>query len=846
MSFVGIHNHSDFSNFRLLDSTNKISDMIEYAHSLGHKGIVITEHETIASSLDVVKFYYEHKDLPDWKDFKCLLGNEIYLCNSNVNEENKVGAVFPHFILVALNAKGHEKIRELSTTAWSHSFMHVIMRVPTYYEDLIEVMDNGGRGNIVGSTACLGGSLPRKILEYRNTQDEEIFQSCIEWIEWMNDLFGKGYFFLEMQPGETEEQVYVNRILLKLSEETDTPYIITTDSHYLNKEDRKVHKIFLESKDGDREVDSFYETTYIMSEEEIHGYMDKYLGYEVVEKGINNTMLIYDMAEMYDLRKPLHIPYEPLNKDEPDEKLYLKYVEKVPLLKHFYESSEASDRHLVREITKTMDEDEYCRTDEAIEKITECLEYTITSSEAMNTHWSAYMLQIATYIKLLWDNEITVGAGRGSGCGFILLHMLGIIQINPAREKTSTFAWRFLNPERASVLDIDFDIPGYQREHVMRVLKDTFGEDRISKVLTLGTEKSKSAILTTCRGLKIDNDLASYMASLIISDRGQLRSLHTMYYGDKDNKPVKEFVNIMNEYPEVFETACKIEGLISSAGSHAGGVIFVDEPFTKTTALMKTNSGDVVTQFDLHRCEDVSLIKVDILSIEALDKIDVTLKLLLKDGLIEWQGSWKKTYEKYIGVYNLEREAEDMWKMLWNHEVLSLFQFEKDSGIQAISIAKPQSVDDLATINSVMRLMAQEKGAEQPLNKFGRFKQNINLWYQEMEDYGLTEEEQQILKDILGVSYGICEAQEYLILLTTHPKIAGWSLGKADKLRKAVAKKSAEGFLELEKEYYQNIEEKGLSYKLCDYVWRILICTQKGYGLDILDPLHSNMQLKTQ
>ena len=194
----------------------------------------------------------------------------------------------------------------------------------------------------------------------------------------------------------------------------------------------------------------------------------------------------------------------------------------------------------------------------------------------------------------------------------------------------------------------------------------------------------------------------------------------------------------------------------------------------------------------------------------------------------------------------MEREAEDMWKMLWNHEVLSLFQFEKDSGIQAISIAKPQSVDDLATINSVMRLMAQEKGAEQPLNKFGRFKQNINLWYQEMEDYGLTEEEQQILKDILGVSYGICEAQEYLILLTTHPKIAGWSLGKADKLRKAVAKKSAEGFLELEKEYYQNIEEKGLSYKFCDYVWRMLICTQKGYGLDILDPLHSNMQLKTQ
>ena len=164
------------------------------------------------------------------------------------------------------------------------------------------------------------------------------------------------------------------------------------------------------------------------------------------------------------------------------------------------------------------------------------------------------------------------------------------------------------------------------------------------------------------------------------------------------------------------------------------------------------------------------------------------MNLLLDDNVIEWQGTLKDTYEKYLGVYNLERDAEDMWKRLWEHKVISFFQMEKESGIQAISLSKPHSVDDLAALNSVMRLMAQEKGGEVPLHKYARFKNDINQWYQEMNSMGLTEEEQDILKDILGVSYGICEAQEYLFLLVMHPKIGGFSLAWADKLRKSVAK----------------------------------------------------------
>ena len=157
---------------------------------------------------------------------------------------------------------------------------------------------------------------------------------------------------------------------------------------------------------------------------------------------------------------------------------------------------------------------------------------------------------------------------------------------------------------------------------------------------------------------------------------------------------------------------------------------------------------------------DNPLIKYDLLSIEALDKMHNCIDLLSDYGYIERENTLKDTYEKLIGIYNINRTDKDMWKMVWEHKIQSLFQMEKQSGVQGISLTHPQSVDDLATLNSVIRLMAQEKGAEQPLNKFARFKEDINQWYNEMEYYGLTKEEQDLLKELLSVSYGICESQE--------------------------------------------------------------------------------------
>ena len=322
---------------------------------------------------------------------------------------------------------------------------------------------------------------------------------------------------------------------------------------------------------------------------------------------------------------------------------------------------------------------------------------------------------------------------------------------------------------------------------------------------------------------------------MIQSDRGIQRSLSQTFYGDEDEGflPNKQFIYEMtHNYPELWEVAQKIEGLVNRLGSHAGGVIFVDEPFTNCTSLMRAPNGNLITAFELHDAEKVNLIKYDILSVEALDKIHTCLDLLLEQEYIEDKGNLKDTYESIVGIYNLERKNHKMWEMVWNHEIPSLFQMEKQSGIQGIALVHPESVDDLATLNSVIRLMAQEKGGEIPTSKFARFKNNINLWYEEMDEWGLTKEEQKVLEPILKISYGICESQEKFMQLTQIPECGGFDLTWSDRLRKSIAKKNPAEFEKLEEEYYQNIKDKNLSYNLCNYVWKVLVCMSKGYGFN--------------
>ena len=829
-----LHNHTDYSNLRLRDSINKIEDLLNYADELDQEVIAITEHETISNAIKVEEAYNKLKK--KGSKLKVILGNEIYLCRDGLNKDNFVKGQdkYYHFILLAKNKEGHKQIRQLSSRAWKRSYMVGKMRrVPTYYSDLEEIIGKN-KGNIIGSSACLGGALPTQLLKYKENQDPELYEAIIQWCYRMINIFGEGNFFLEMQPSNNKDQIYVNKELLKLSKMLNIPYIITTDSHYLKKEEASIHEAYLKSQEGDREVKEFYETTYLMGTEELESFFD-YFSEEELEKAYNNILSIKNMCVDYSLFKPLRIPE--LSWKIPKTKIISDfYFEKMPMLKTFIKSSYKGDNILARIIVDKIIEDETLQNEETYFEINDNLRITWESSEKNNAHWSAYFLNLQGIIDTCWDSGSLVMPGRGSGVGFILLYVLGITQINPLREKTKTYSWRFLNPERVSVLDVDFDISGLKRNQVLKGFRKKYGEDRIANVVTFGTEKSKSAILTAARGLGIDVDIAQSISALVPSDRGMIRSLDQCMYGDKSNgfKPIPEFVKVMTkDYPELWEIAHRIEGLICRMGIHAGGVIFVDEDFEESTALMRAPDGTIVTQFELHDAEKVSLIKYDALSVEAADRIQTCLELLIKYGYVKKESTLKETYEKILGVYNIERDDPKMWEMVWNHEILNLFQMEQQSGIQGIELTHPKSVDDLATLNSIIRLMAQEKGSETPLEKYAKFKNNISLWYKEMEEYGLTEKEQKLLAPILETSYGICESQERFMTLVQLPECGGFYLNWADRLRKSIAKKDPSGYMKLEEEYFKNMKEKHLSENLCNYVWKVLIATSRGYGFNL-------------
>ena len=831
-----LHNHTCYSNLKFRDSINRISTLIDYAIELGHEVVAITEHDSISNAIKVEKYYDSIKE--KYPYFKVIRGNEIYLCRNGLNSENFIPGTdkYYHFILLAKDAIGHQQIRELSTRAWTRSyFARNQRRIPTYYSDLEEII-GANPGHVIGATACLGGCLATQLLRYGETYDEDLYAQIINWSNYLNSIFGQDHFYFELQPSGSPEQNYVNTEIIKLSEKTGIPYIITTDSHYLKKEDAGIHEAYLNSQDADREVKSFYATTYMMGTKELESYtLNSVITKERIVKAYNNIRKISEMCENYSLKKELVIPR--LQWVIPELKTIDSYwFERIPYLEKFYSSDYEGDNILARSlIEKIITEPEEFDNEKTYQAIDDCLEKTWTSSLVNKTHWSAYFLNLQMIIEECWRAGTLVGPGRGSGVGFILLDMLGITQINPLRETTETFSFRFLNPDRVSVLDVDVDIEGGRRGQVLQHLRKAYGEDRISNVGTFKTEKSKAAIQTAARGLGIDVDTARYLSSLVPEERGQAYSLKQCFYGDPDNdiKPTAMFVREMTEnYPELWRVAQEIEGLVCGVGIHAGGIIFVDEPFTNSTALMRAPDNTLITQFDLHDDEDVSLIKIDLLSVEALDKIHTCLDLLVEHGEITAEPTLKETYEKVVGIYNLERNAPDMWKLVWEHKIQALFQMEKQSGIQGIALTHPTNVDELAVLNSVIRLMAQEKGGETPLENYARFRKNPKAWDEEMLKCGLTAEERKFMHEQLDSSNGLCITQEQFMKLVQLPEVGGFDLQFADALRKAIAKKNPKAYDELTVQFFNNAKEKNLSPKLCDYIWNRQIALSRGYGFN--------------
>lgn len=423
--------------------------------------MAITDHECISGHLRALRYYNKIKK--DHPDFKLILGNEIYLCRDGLNSNNFNSGIdkYYHFILLAKDEIGHKQIRELSTRAWNRSYKTGPMRrVPTYYSDLVQVIGEN-KGHIIGMTACLGGCLATQLEKLNNTSknyigDKELVnfkRRIVNWCIQIENIFGKNNFYFEMQPSDTIEQTFVNKQIVSLSKQLSIPYVITTDTHYLKESDRGVHRNFLKTKDGDREVDSFYATTFMMDTANIKKKM-KMISDDELYSAFDTINEIAEKCTDYSLEHPLHIPeliWEPVTPISNEEMEY--YISEIPHLKEFVDSKYKSDTHLAKIIINQIQKRADLQNKETYDAINTCLDMTWVSSEKNNARWSAYLLNLQKIVQECWNSGTLVGAGRGSGVGFILLYILNITQINPLKENTKLYPWRFLNPDRVSVLD---------------------------------------------------------------------------------------------------------------------------------------------------------------------------------------------------------------------------------------------------------------------------------------------------------------------------------------------------------------------------------------------------------
>ena len=840
-----VHSHTHYSNLRLLDCINRPKDLINRAIELGLSGITITDHEALCGHMEINQYAKTLKE--EYPDFKVALGNEIYLCQ---NREN--GQKYYHFILIAKNKIGHRALRELSSKAWMNSWYDRGMeRVVTTYEDLKEIM-NKYPGSVIATSACMGGELSTQthnMITARMIKDsvsaEAAHDRIVNFILFCKEIFGED-FYIECAPGKSEDQIAVNKTLVSIAKCFDVQMVIGTDAHYLKKEDRFIHESYLNSKGGEREVASFYEYAYLQNEDEVKENIAASIP-DMYEKMVATSMEIYNKIEEYSLEHKQTIPTVDVKYYPKDDSL-----KEYPTLHKLLLSDDEQDRYWVNSCLKSLkDKDLWNET--YLNRLEEEADIKSTISEKLETNMFSYPNTLQHYINMFWDCGSIVGAGRGSSCSGLNHYLLGITQLDPIEWELPF--WRYLNKERVELGDIDLDLCPSKRPLIIKKIKEERGQkfrqdiDDLSRknlgctlIATFGTEGTRSTILTACRGYRseeypdgIDVDTAQYMSSLIPSERGFLWPLSDVINGnaDKDRRPIKAFINEVNQYPGLLDIMIAIEGLINKRSSHASGVILFDEDPYEFGCFMRTPKGEVITQYDLHMCEAAGMTKYDFLVTEVQDKLAEAIRLLQEYNEIDKNLSLREVYDKYFHPSVLPINDKNIWKVLQENSVLNIFQFDSEVGSQAAKKIKPTNILEMADANGLMRLMTAEKGQETPMEKYVRFKNNIELWYKEMDRAGLTKEEQKTLEPYFLSSHGVPTSQEQLMKMLMDENICGFTLKEANAARKIVGKKQMSKIPELK----EQVLTKAKSPNLGQYVWDCGIGPQMGYSFSIIHAL---------
>ena len=737
--YSSLHNHTYYS---LLDGYGSPNEMLDRAKEIGLKAFAITEHGNVYSHIyfDLIK-----KDYPD---IKMIYGCELYECE-DITVKDKDNKYF-HLICLIRNEQGRKDLNKVITKS---NFEGFYFKPRCTVEDIKPYAEN-----FVISSACLASKLAR----------ESDFEKCIEYINEYKEAFP--YFFLEMQSHSHNDQCLYNQKILELSKRTNTPFIITTDSHAPKKEDLyyqdKLIQIGRKSSNNDKnaiENSEVYEGCYMQSEDEIHEIMDSQIGYENVCLGLENTNKVADLIENVDMpfQKP-QLPTFPLPDGYRDNNEFLW--------------------HLVRQGWKDRGYNNLSEDEQQVRRTR--LNYEMGIIHSMG--FDGYFLFVWDFIKAAEKLGIEVGKGRGSAAGSLVCYCCHITDIDPI--KYGLIFERFLNPERVGLPDIDTDVGN--RDAIIDYLVDKYGEERVCQIINYSYITPTVAITD--------------VGKILGFPYNQMQKLSQKFTFDKWDDCMKANPNLLADnpqYADLFDIAKHLSGRVKTVSIHAGGVGIVDTTINDYMPMKIGTKGEHVIQVDKHYVEDIGIVKFDLLGVATLNLVKE-----IKDDL--HLDPWD------YDINNPEFENDrPTYELLASGKTNGVFQVESAGMKDLLIRLKPKLEQlDFEVISVILALYRPDS--------MGALDEYVEMATGGSRPPSIHPDMDEILKD---TNYCMIYQEQLLDIVK---KFGGRTYGGADLFRKAIGKKIVE-LVQKESEILRGeIVANGYSKEIADKIANEL--SQKG------------------
>ncbi len=786
MQFSHLHVHTQYS---LLDGAANIDSLYKKAAKYNMPAVAITDHGNMFGVFEFVKQAWNNTKVVGKDDkgydikepvIKPIVGCEFYVVadmhRKSFSKEQKDERY--HQVLLAKNKKGYENLIKLTSLGFIEGYYS---KYPRIDKKLIEKYQEG----IIATTCCIGAYVPQAILHLGETQAEQEFQ-------WWHNLFGDDYF-IEIQRHNIPDQQKINTTLLKFAKKYNVPVIATNDSHYTEKDDYNAHDILLCINTGEKQstpgFDDFVNDDLHIKNRRFKFPNDQFYfkspdemleTFNDVPQSLDNTNILVDKIETLNLKKDILLPAFP-----------------VPL--EFQTTNDKNINqwnylhHLAYEGAKK-------RYSEINEELRERLDFELFTIKTMG--FAGYFLIVSDFIKVGKERGVFIGPGRGSAAGSVVAYCTGITNIDPI--KYNLLFERFLNPDRKTMPDIDTDFDDEGRQKVIDYVVEKYGKNQVAQIITYGTMAAKMSIKDVARVMDLPLSESNALTKMVPERIGT--SLKKIFKaaipGEQSSedrgeefeniRKLREIYNGNDMRAQVLKEAERLEGNVRNMGIHAAGIIIAPKDLTELIPVATSKDSDLwITQIDGSTIEEAGVLKMDFLGLRTLSILKTALELI------------KLNYNIDIDLDALPLDDEKTFQLYQRGETNATFQFESAGMQKYLRELKPDKFGDLIAMNALYR-----PGPMAYIPQYVARKHNRDLVC-----YDLPE-----MQEFLEETYGITVYQEQVMLLSQ--KLADFTKGEADVLRKAMGKKDRKTLDKMKDGFIKGATAKGFKADVLEKIWR--------------------------